>query len=82
MANTISLAIPEPIVEYIDSRVSTGGYGNRSEYIRELVRLDQREQTKLRLRALLEDGLASGPATPDTQEDWDELEGIARGDIE
>ena len=43
MANTISFAIPQPIVEYIDNRVATGGYGNRSEYIRDLVRIDQRE---------------------------------------
>ena len=60
MANTISFAIPEPIVAYIDNRVVTGGYGNRSEYIRDLVRNDQREQAKLRLRELVAEGLA-GP---------------------
>jgi antitoxin ParD1/3/4 len=74
MANTISLAIPERVVEYIDARVATGGYGNRSEYIRDLVRIDQREQTKQRLRGLIEEGLASGPAMP--MADWTEMDAL------
>lgn len=81
MANTISFAIPEPIVAYIDNRVVTGGYGNRSEYIRDLVRNDQREQAKARLRELVAEGLASGPATPMTSADWADMESVARGEV-
>jgi antitoxin ParD1/3/4 len=80
MANTISFAIPEPIVEYIDSRVATGGYGNRSEYIRDLVRIDQREQAKQRLRALVAEGLASGSATPMSAADWEDMDAVASGE--
>ena len=79
MANTISIAIPEPVVEYIDNRVATGGYGNRSEYIRDLVRNDQLEQAKRRLRDLVIEGLESGVATPMTPVDWTEMESVARG---
>ena len=79
MAHTISIAIPEPVVAYIDSRVATGGYGNRSEYIRDLVRNDQREQAKRRLRDLVIEGLESGAATPMTPTDWTEMESVARG---
>lgn len=77
--NTLSFAIPETLVEYIDERVAAGGYGNRSEYVRELVRRDQREQSIERLRVLITDGLASGAPTADTEADWDELEDIASG---
>lgn len=79
MANAISIAIPEPVVAYIDSRVATGGYGNRSEYIRDFVRNDQREQAKRRLRELVSEGLESGAATPMTPADWTEMESVARG---
>jgi len=82
MANTISFAIPEPIVEYIDNRVATGGYGNRSEYIRDLVRIDQREQAKRRLRELVTEGLASGSATPMSASDWADMESVARGEVQ
>jgi antitoxin ParD1/3/4 len=81
MANTISFAIPETIVKYIDSRVASGGYGNRSEYIRDLVRTDQREQAKRRLRELVAEGLASGSATSMTAADWADMESIARGEV-
>ena len=46
---------------------SDGKYGNRSEYIRELVRRDQRERTKERLRELIAQGLSSGTAVPMTK---------------
>lgn len=79
--STMNIALPEPLRAYVAHRVESGQYGNTSEYVRDLIRRDQREQRVQTLRALVEDGLASGPATPDTQADWDELKAIARGDI-
>lgn len=79
---TLSFALPETMRAYIDTRVATGHYGNTSEYIRELVRKDQAEEAKTRLRALIEEGLASGPSRPLTQTDDDELFAIARGEID
>lgn len=58
---TMSCALPESMRGYIDNRVSAGNYGDTSEYIRDLVRRDQEEQAKTRLRDLIEEGLASGP---------------------
>lgn len=46
----MSFSLPENMREYIDARVSDGSYGNTSEYLRELIRRDQREQAALRLR--------------------------------
>ena len=80
--STMNIALPEPLRDYVAQRVESGEYGNTSEYVRDLIRKDQREQRVLRLRALVEEGLASGPATADTPADWDELRAIARGDIE
>ena len=77
--STMNIALPEPMRAYVAERVSAGQYGNTSEYVRELIRRDQREQERLRLRALLEEGLASGPATPMTKDDWAELDAIADG---
>ena len=49
--------------------------------MRDLIRKDQHEQRLNSSRMLVQDGLASGPATPDTQADWDELRAIAHGKI-
>lgn len=78
----MNIALPEALRNYVAERVASGQYGNTSEYVRELIRRDQREQDVLRLRAMLQEGLTSGPAVADTREDWDELESLARGDRE
>lgn len=57
----MSFALPEPMREYVDQRVRSGQYGNTSEYIRELIRRDQEEQAKKRLRGLIQEGIESGP---------------------
>jgi antitoxin ParD1/3/4 len=79
---TMSFALPESMREYIDNRVAEGKYGNTSEYIRDLVRRDQEEQAKKRLRDLVEEGLSSGPGRLRTKADERELLAIARGDID
>lgn len=80
--STMNIALPEPLRAYVAQRVESGEYGNTSEYVRDLIRKDQREHRIQRLRALVEDGLASGTATADTPADWDELKAIARGNVE
>ena len=78
--NTLSFALPETMRSYIDERVASGHYGNTSEYIRDLIRKDQEEQAVQRLRGLIEEGLASGPAEARTDDDLNELRAIARGE--
>lgn len=56
----MSFALPEALRSYVDQRVRSGQYGNTSEYLRELIRRDQEEQAKKRLRELIEEGLSSG----------------------
>ena len=56
----MSFALPEAMRSYVDQRVRSGQYGNTSEYLHELIRRDQEEQAKKRLRELIEEGLNSG----------------------
>ena len=72
----MSFALPQTMRTYIDERVKSGSYGNTSEYLRDLIRRDQEAQlaqAALRLRALIEEGLASGPGTPLTALDLDAM---------
>jgi antitoxin ParD1/3/4 len=77
--NTMSFALPESLRAYIDARVSDGSYGNTSEYLRELIRRDQREQAAQRLRDLIADGLASGEGREATDDVIAELRKRALG---
>ena len=50
---TLNISLPGSMREWIDSQVSGGEYANASDYIRDLVRHDQRQRETLRL-ALIE----------------------------
>jgi antitoxin ParD1/3/4 len=77
--NTMSFALPESMRTYIDERVQSGQYGNTSEYLRDLIRRDQDEQAKQRLRDLITEGLESGPGRPLNRRTTAELRDRALG---
>jgi antitoxin ParD1/3/4 len=69
---TMNIALPEPMKHYVQERVSEGGYSSVSEYIRELIRADQKRKVEERIDALLLEGLDSGKPIAVTQEYWEE----------
>jgi antitoxin ParD1/3/4 len=66
--NTMSFSLPESMREYIDDRVESGGYGNTSEYLRDLIRQDQAAREVEQIRSVIAVGLASGPGRKMTDE--------------
>jgi antitoxin ParD1/3/4 len=70
---TMNIALPETLKEYVQKRVASGEFSSNSEYIRELIRLDQRQAAQSRLEAELLKGLASGPSKKMTSHEWQEL---------
>lgn len=50
---TLNISMPAVMREWIDSQVANGEYANASDYIRDLIRHDQRERDTIRL-ALIE----------------------------
>ena len=65
--------------QFIHSLVHGGRYASEDEVIEEALRLlqerdVQRTVEKERIEALLIEGLDSGPSTPMTSQDWDEIE--------
>ena len=57
---------------FVQERVSEGGYSSVSEYVRDLIRADQKRKAEERIDALLLEGLDSGPPLPVTPEYWEE----------
>lgn len=50
---TLNVSMPKAMREWIDAQIEAGVYANASDYIRDLIRHDQRQRDKLRL-ALIE----------------------------
>jgi antitoxin ParD1/3/4 len=59
--STMNISLPEALKSFVDDQVAGRGYGTSSEYVRELIRMDQDRQ---RLRALLLAGAESPLGKP------------------
>lgn len=71
----MNISLPEGLKSFVDDQVVQRGYGTSSEYVRELIRMDQ---DRLRLRGLLLEGAASRAAEPADRAYFDRLrKGIA-----
>jgi len=57
---TMNISLPDAMRAFVEQKVASGGYSTASEYIRELVRADQKRAAQERLEALLLEGLNSG----------------------
>ena len=62
----MNISIPEALKSWAEARVAEGRYSSTSDYVRDLVRRDQEAEEKLRrLRAAIDEGLASGISDKD-----------------
>jgi len=70
--DTMNIALPESMKQFVQERVAQGGYRSVSEYVRELIRCDQKREVEQRLDTLLLAGLDSGAPILATQDYWDD----------
>jgi antitoxin ParD1/3/4 len=65
------VSLPQPLKKWVEGQIQSGGFGTASEYIREMLRREQRRQTIVgRIDDQLLEGLASGPAIEMGAGDW------------
>ena len=75
---TMNISLPDTLRRFVEEQVSEGGYGNTSEYIRDLIRRDRearRREAERRLEVLLLQGVNSaerGDVVEATPEYWRE----------
>ena len=67
---TLNIAIPDALNDYVLRQVEEQGYKSADEYVHELIRAAQKEETRRKLEAELLLGLESGPGKPLTAEGW------------
>ena len=78
MATTMNISLTEPLKRFVDEQVRDGGFSSTSDFVRELIRERQRRSAEDSLRALIAEGLASGPAQPVDASWFEELRETAR----
>jgi antitoxin ParD1/3/4 len=60
----MNISLPDVMKAFVDEQVQSGGFGTVSEYVRDLVRRDQKERAQAKLETLLLEGLESGEPIP------------------
>ena len=69
----MNISLSAPLKRFVQEQVAGGGYGDVSEYIRELLREAQRRKERNKLEQLLLEGLESGDPIPVTPEFWEKM---------
>ena len=57
---TMNISLPDPMKDFVDGQVASGRYSSASEYVRELIRKDEKRRAEEKLEAQLLEGLNSG----------------------
>ena len=74
---SLNISLPEPLKEFVDGQIAAGRYSSVSEYVRELIRADEKRKAEERLETLLLEGLLlealQSAETELTPADWSEI---------
>ena len=70
---TMNISLPDHLKEYVDEQVASGKYTSASEFVRELVRIDQKNRVRERIEMQVLEGLQSGEGVEMTPRMWEEL---------
>jgi len=70
---TMNISLPDPMKQYVEEQVSAGAYSSASEYVRELVRADQKRHAKEQLEQILLNAINSGDPVEVTPEMVEEV---------
>jgi antitoxin ParD1/3/4 len=69
----MNISLPENLKEFVESQVQSGDYSSVSEFVRTLVRREQKDREREQLELRILEGLSSGDAVEVTPQMWNQL---------
>lgn len=72
----IKIDLPDSLIAYLQAKIDIGQYPSPSHYIRSLIEADRQY-----LEAKSLEGVNSGPSTPMTQANWDNIRAAVRQNL-
>jgi antitoxin ParD1/3/4 len=70
---SLNISLPETLKKFVEEQAEQGGYSTTSEYVRQLLREDQKRLAEDHLESLLLAGLKSGKRIEVNEEYWQKL---------
>jgi antitoxin ParD1/3/4 len=78
---SMNISLPDSLKKFVDAQISTGRYSTASEYVRELIRADEKRKAEEQLEAKLLEGLNSAESEL-TAADWSAIRKEALAKVE
>lgn len=75
---TMNISLPEQLKTIVEEQVGSGRYSSASEYVRELIRNDEKRREREKLEAMLLEGVRSGEPVPATPDYWQQKRAALR----
>lgn len=66
---SMNISLPDPLKQFVDRQIDQGRYSSVSEYVRELIRADEKRKAEEQLESKLLEGLNS-PDSELTPAEW------------
>lgn len=66
---SMNISLPDPLKQFMDGQIAMGRYSSVNEYVRELIRADEKREAQEQLETLLLAGWNS-PASELREKDW------------
>jgi antitoxin ParD1/3/4 len=70
----MNISLPPALKQWVDQQLHQGSFATASEYIRQLIREEQRRQARLPVEAKLDEAEKSGDPVPVTAKTWKQSE--------
>jgi len=77
---SMNISLPDPLKQFVEAQISMGRYSSASEYVRELIRADEKQKAADQLEALLLEGLNT-PASKLTPADWSAIRKVGPSQV-
>ncbi len=78
MMATMNISVPDPMKDWVQSQVNTGAYANTSDYIRDLIRQDQKNRNKI---AALQTAITAGLDSGESDKSFDDIINQVRNEL-
>lgn len=78
---SMNISLPESLKQFVDGQIAEGRYSSVSEYMRELIRADEKRKAEDRLDAMLLEGLNSAEIEL-SPADWSDIRKEALAKVE
>jgi len=76
--DSLTVTLPADMKEFVEGEARAAGFATADEYVRAVLRNEQQRKAREKIDGLLLEGVHSGPASPMTPQDWDEIRSEVR----